>query len=88
MGGAIYLTRISGYWLAGRVEINRRVEAWLNYLPGCILISLVAPFFLHADWLEFIAGALTVILMWRTRNVLVAMVVGIAFVAIGRLFFP
>lgn len=86
MGFAIYLTRIGGYWLAGRMRMNHRVEAWLNYLPGCIIISIIAPEFLHAKPTEIAASLVTIILMRLTNNLLVAMVAGIAVVAVTRLF--
>ena len=84
MALAIYVTRISGYWLASRVTFNKYVEAWLGYLPGCILISIVAPSLLTAKPLEWLAAALIIIMMWRSNNLLLAMVVGIGTVAVGR----
>ena len=85
MGVAVYLTRIGGFWLASRIQFNKYVESWLGYLPGCILISIVAPSVLQAKPLEWLAALLTIVLMWRTNNLLVAMVVGIGTVAVGRL---
>ncbi len=43
MGAVIYATRAGGLWLASRVEISGRLEAWLGFLPGAILVSIVAP---------------------------------------------
>ncbi len=84
MGIVIYLTRIAGYWLAGRMKMNAVVETWLRYLPGCILISIVAPFALKADWQEAIGALIVIISMWRTKSLLLAMIFGIGFVAISR----
>ena len=85
MGLTIYLTRVGGYWLASRVTFNKYIEAWLGYLPGCILISIVAPSLLTAKPLEWLAAVLTIFMMWRSNNLLLAMVVGIGTVAVGRL---
>jgi len=86
MGFAVYINRASGYWLAGRIKINKAIAAWMNYLPGCIIISIVAPFVLHANGLEAVAAVVTAVAMWRTKNLLVAMVLGIGIVALGRQF--
>jgi uncharacterized membrane protein len=87
MGAATYLTRMMGYWLAGRFRVNKALEIWLGYLPGCILISLVAPFVLNASWLEYLAAGLTAFLMWRTHSILLSMVAGLGLVALGRFLF-
>ena len=86
MGLAVYITRIGGYWLAGRVRINNVIKAWLEYLPGCIIMSIVAPFVLKGDWLEMISAGVTILVMWLSESLLLSMVAGIAIVAVGRLF--
>lgn len=86
IGLATYLTRAMGYWLAGRFRLNKVLELWLAYLPGCILVSLVAPFVLVASWVELFAAVATGLFMWRTNSLLLSMVVGIGLVAMGRLF--
>lgn len=86
MGAAIYSNRVIGYWLAGRIRINHQIETWLKYLPGCILISLVAPAIAKSGPVEMLASALTVLVMWRTHSVLLSMVVGMGFVSAMNFF--
>lgn len=42
MALATYATRAGGLWLANRLTFSERVEPWLDYIPGTILVSLVA----------------------------------------------
>lgn len=72
-----YLTRVSGYWLMGRVTISPRIERALNYLPGCVLISLVVPATVEEGLPGIVALAATAIAMRRWNNLLVAMIAGV-----------
>ena len=85
MGLVIYINRIIGYWIASRIKINKAIETWLNFLPGCILMSLVAPSIFTSDWRDFIASGLLVIVMLLTDSLLFAMITGIGAVALLRL---
>ena len=38
-----YTTRAGGFWLLGRFTPSPRLEAWLGYLPGAVLVSVAAP---------------------------------------------
>tara|TARA_B100000989_G_scaffold291695_1_gene266492 strand:- start:5780 stop:6088 length:309 start_codon:yes stop_codon:yes gene_type:complete len=87
MGAIIYLNRILGYFIVSRVKINAKLETWLNYLPGCILTAIVAPFVLTADTAEFIAAIVIVMIMWFSDRILLSMVSGIAIVAVFRYLF-
>ena len=75
-----YLTRASGLWLMGRVTLTPRTEAALRAVPGAVLISILAPSALAAGPAEIGASLATVLLMLRTRNLLLAIVVGVAVV--------
>lgn len=79
-----YLTRSGGLWLMGRVEPTPRVRAWMRQIPGAILVALVTPAVLTGNLADAVAGLATVLVAWRTRNVLLAMVVGIVVVAALR----
>ncbi|HEV8192941.1 MAG TPA: AzlD domain-containing protein, partial [Ktedonobacterales bacterium] len=75
-----YLTRMSGLWLMGRVTLTPRVEAGLRAVPGAVIISILAPAALTAGPAEIGAALATVLLMLRTRNLLVAIVAGVVVV--------
>ena len=79
-----YLTRIGGYWLIGRLTLSPRLEAALAALPGTILIALLAPMVLAQGLTEALAGAVVVLAVWRTGNLIVAIVVGVAAAALLR----
>ena len=82
----VWLIRLGGFWLAGHFKLSKGMMAWLECLPGCILMAIVAPLMLQADWVEWVAAACVIIMMFKTDKLLYAMVVGIALAAIGHAF--
>ena len=80
-----YATRAGGFWLMGLVTPSPRVEAWLKQIPGAVLVALIAPTVLASSIAETIAAVATVLIAIRTKNVLIAMLVGVATVALLRL---
>lgn len=84
MAVVTYACRAGGYWLMGRVAMSPRVETGLTYLPGAVLISLVAPAMAEEGIPGVCAVAATAIAMRRTNNLLVAMVAGIGTVWLVR----
>ncbi len=79
-----YLTRAGGLWLMSFVTPSPRVEAWLRQIPGAVLVAIVAPTVLASSLAETLSSLVTVLVAWRTKNVLVAMIVGVAAVWILR----
>ena len=84
MAVVTYLCRSGGYWLMGRVTMSPRIETGLTYLPGAVLISLVAPAMAREGVPGVCAVVATAIVMRATNNLLVAMVTGIATVWLMR----
>ncbi len=80
MALATYTTRAGGLWLMGRLPASARVEAGLRHIPGAVLIALIAPSALARGPAEAIATLVTMLVAARTRNVLLAMVIGVAVV--------
>jgi uncharacterized membrane protein len=80
-----YATRAGGFWLMGLVTPSPRVEAWLKQIPGAVLVALIAPTVLASSIAETCAAIATVLVAIRTKNVLIAMLVGVAVVALLRL---
>jgi branched chain amino acid efflux pump len=72
-----YVTRMSGFWLISYVTLSTRMKAWLGYLPGTVIVAIVAPTIFSTGLAEAGAAVATVLVMARTRNVLLAMIVGI-----------
>ncbi len=80
-----YATRAGGFWLMGLVTPSPRVEAWLRQIPGAVLVAIVAPTVLASSLAETLAALATVLVAIRTKNVLIAMLVGVAAVWLLRL---
>jgi uncharacterized membrane protein len=80
MGLVTYATRAGGLWLMGRVPSSPRLEAWLRQIPGAILVAIVAPVALTSGPAALVAALATAAVAARTRNLLLAMVVGVALV--------
>src|SRR6266436_7580268 len=80
-----YLTRAGGLWLMSFVTPSPRVEAWLRQIPGAVLVAIVAPTVLASSLAETLAALASALVALRTKNVLVAMVVGVGAVWVLRM---
>ena len=77
MALATYATRSGGLWLASRFDLSERAGAWLDQIPGAILVSLVAPAILMGGPIEVLAAVVVVIVSLRTGSLPAAMVIGV-----------
>jgi uncharacterized membrane protein len=84
MAVATYATRAGGLWLASRLALSGRVEAWLDHIPGAILVSLVAPVVLASGPAETLAALAVILVALRTGSLPVAMVTGVGAVLVLR----
>ncbi|MEW5774507.1 MAG: AzlD domain-containing protein [Thermodesulfobacteriota bacterium] len=80
MALATYLTRAAGLFVATRVRLTPRAEAFLQGIPGAVLISIVLPGLTRGGPAEWAAAAVSLGLALKTRNLLVAMLAGVAVV--------
>lgn len=81
-----YATRAGGLWMANRLSLSEGVERWLEYIPGAILVSIVAPAVLAAGLAEALAAAAVVIVASKTANLFFSMVTGVVAVVALRAF--
>ncbi|NJB66654.1 putative membrane protein [Desulfobaculum xiamenense] len=81
-----YSLRAGGLLLAERLPQSGRIRKAMDALPGTIMVSLVAPSVFAAGAGGMAGAALTVLVAWRTGNVFVAMLAGMAVVAVERNF--
>ncbi|WP_319406524.1 AzlD domain-containing protein [uncultured Desulfosarcina sp.] len=81
---ATYSLRLGGLLLADRLPKNGGFKRFMEALPGTILLSLVAPGIFSAGMLGGVAALATALCAWKTRNILLAMIVGMSLVATGR----
>ena len=54
-----YLTRVLGYVLLKNKTLTPRQKQILEVVPGCVLISVIAPYFVRDHPADLIALALT-----------------------------
>ena len=84
MALATYATRAGGLWLASRFDLSERAGAWLDQIPGAILVSFVAPTILMGGPVEVFAALVVVIVSLRTGSLPAAMVTGVGTVLVLR----
>ncbi len=85
MAGVTYMLRAGGLLLAARLPKAGRWERALSSLPGAVLVAIVVPNVIDAGTLGVVAAAAVTVVAVKTRNLLAAMTVGVAVVALGRL---
>ena len=78
------LTKWGGLWLLSRVEVSDRVQAGIDVLPGAIVIALLGPELADGGPPEWAAAGLTLLVMWRTGNILFALIAGVGGVVVFR----
>lgn len=86
MALATYLTRAAGLFIATRVRLTPRTEAFLQGIPGAVLIAIILPGLVRGGPAEWGAAAVSLGLALKTRNLLAAMLAGVAAVWILRQF--
>ncbi len=77
MAALTYATRVGGLWLMGRVTLSKRLETWLQYIPGSVLVAIVAPGVFSGGPLALIAALVTILVAARTSSLPLAMVTGV-----------
>lgn len=79
-----YLTRIGGFLLMAYVPLTRRVRAFLQALPGAVVVAIVLPVAVKGGIAASLAVAVSLAVMaWRKSDV-VAVVCGVAAAALVR----
>lgn len=79
-----YGLRIGGLLLADRLPQSPRFKAFMEALPGAILAALVAPGVFSAGIGGVIATMVTAFCAYKTKNVFLAMLLGMGIVALQR----
>lgn len=81
-----YFTRIAGYMLLKNRTLSKRQQKILEIIPGCVLISVIAPYFATDRLADFIAIIITFIVATRLA-LLPTVIISIASTAILRVIF-
>lgn len=86
MALVMYLTRIGGFWLVGRLSPTPRVTSIIEQLGGVTLVALTAPAVVNAGLPGVIAAAVAALAAWRTGNLLIAMLLAMGVIRVLRQF--
>ncbi len=73
MAAVTALLRLSGLWLMGQVKMSPFIERWLKNLPGSLVLAIVAPKVLTGGLPEILATLGVILVMVKTKNLLLAM---------------
>ena len=79
-----YATRAGGLWLMVHVPLSPRVEAFLRYLSGSVLVALIVPAAVQEGTAAWVAIAAAVLVMLATRRTLLALLLGVLAAAAYR----
>lgn len=60
-----YSTRVLGYSLLKNKSLTKRQSKILEVVPGCVLLSIIAPYFVTSNPADFIAILITLFLAMR-----------------------
>ena len=83
-----YGLRIGGLLLSERFPQNGPFQRFMEALPGTILLSLIAPGIVSIGYWGWIAAASTAFCAYKTGNILLSMLVGMAVMIVHRNFIP
>jgi branched-subunit amino acid transport protein len=96
LGGALtFGMRLSFIYLFGRFEIPAMVKQALRFVPPAVLSAIIAPALfmpnntLDISWNNYrlIAGAVAILVGWRTKNTLLTILAGIAALLVLQVIF-
>lgn len=79
-----YALRLGGLLLAEKMPRNPAFKSFMEALPGTILVALVVPGVTAAGSIGCGAALLTAFSAYKTKNVLLSMLVGMVVVAMWR----
>jgi len=81
---ATYAIRLGGLLLSERMPQRGRFKTFMETLPGTILLALIAPGIFTAGTAGAAAALCTAICTFKTRNLFLSMMLGMAIVAVHR----
>jgi uncharacterized membrane protein len=81
-----YATRAGGIWFMAFMPMTSRVEAFLRYLAGSVLVALLVPAVVRGGNAAFVAVGVSVAALLVTRKSLLSMAIGVVAAALFRAF--
>ena len=84
MGVLTYAIRLSLILLSDRVRLSGNIRQALRFVPPAVLSAIIAPEMLMPNGLlnvslgngRLLAGLVAIIVAWKTKNVLLTIIVG------------
>ena len=85
MAAVTYMTRISGFYLSDRIrKLPAVVERLLKFLPGTIIVSIIAPQIIGGGKAALAASVMCVLAAVYIKNLVVVMITGVAAISVFR----
>ncbi len=93
-GFITFATRLSFIFLFDRIKVPDWFQRSLRFVPAAVLSAIILPGLVSRDGRtdfsfhnpQIIAGALAVLVAWRTKNVILTILAGMAALLMLRLF--
>lgn len=82
---ATYALRAGGLLLADKLPREGRWERALASLPGAVLVAIVVPSVIGFGPLGLVAAAAVTLVAVKVGNLIAAMGIGVAIIAVGRM---
>ncbi len=80
------ITKVGGLWFLSKIDVSDRLRAGLSVLPGAIVVAILGPELVSGGPAEWAAAGVTVLVMWKTENILLTLCVGVGAVVLFRLW--
>ncbi len=87
MGAATYLTRVLGFYIAGKVSLTPRFRYALQSIPIAILVSIAAPSIIKGSVAEILSAMVVIGTAITGRGLLFCLAVGILAINFFRYVF-
>lgn len=84
MSAIVYATRLGGYLMGLQIRHIGWLRPMLEALPGCAFMAILVPAVRQGNVTEIIAMLCVIGLMWKTDNVAIATLVGMAVLILGE----
>jgi len=82
MAAVLFLTRIAGFIIAGRLPDSRRIGRMLDVLPGITMVSIVLPAVVATGVVGIFASVVVAGVVMRTRSLGLAILLGVGLVTL------
>ncbi len=87
MGIVTYATRASGFFISSRIKnMPAPVQSLLTYIPGTIIISIIAPQMTDGGVITLSASVLCIAVSLISKNLVAAMACTVVYVSALRYF--